>query len=177
MQQLSKTDIARRQLVTAIQLFFDDSDPVSICTLAANAWEVIDVLCNNNDIGSISNQSRSHIPNGKDLKRDYINSSYRNFFKHADQDVDDKLDGFDDQKCDNVIFLAAEDYMRFNTKSPLEFQVFQLWFLAVYPEKVANDARAKILESIKLHFPKLRELARVEQKRMGKEALEGQRRC
>jgi hypothetical protein len=171
MRQLGKTDIARRQLVTAIQLFFDDSDPVSVYTLATNAWEVIDVLCNSNDTDSISNQSRSHIPNGKDLKRDYINSPYRNFFKHADQDANDKLDGFDGQKCDNVIFLAAEDYMRFNKKSPFEFQVFQLWYLALFPEKVADNALAKILDSIEVHFPKLRELARVEQKRMGKEAL------
>jgi hypothetical protein len=110
------------------------------------------VLCNNNDTDSISNQSRSHIPNGKDLKRDYINLPYRNLFKHTDQDVDDKLDGFDDQKCDNVIFLAAEDCVRFNKKSPLEFQVFQLWSLAVYTEKVAGDALEKISDSIEGHF-------------------------
>jgi hypothetical protein len=171
MQQLSKTDIARRQLVTAIRLFFDDSDPVSVYTLAANAWEVIDVLCNSNDIDSISNQSRSHIPIGEDLKRDYINSPYRNFFKHADRDVGAMLDGFDDQKCDSIIYLAAEDYMRFKKESPLEFQVFQLWYLALFPEKVTDDALAKLLGSIEVYFPKLRELARWEQKRIGRQVL------
>jgi hypothetical protein len=171
MQQLSKTDIARRQLVTAIRLFFDDSDPVSIYTLAANAWEVIDVLCSNSDTDSISNQSRSHIPIDEDLKRDYINSPYRNFFKHADRDVGATLDGFDDQKCDSIIYLAAEDYMRFKKVSPLEFQAFQLWYLALFPEKVSDDALAKLMGSIEVYFPKIRELVRWEQKRMGREVL------
>ena len=43
---LTKIDVARRQLVTAIRLLFDGGDSVSIFSLAANAWEVIDVLCN-----------------------------------------------------------------------------------------------------------------------------------
>ncbi len=65
---LTKIDVARRQLATAIQLFFENGDPVSIYSLAANAWEVIDVLCNNAQVASISNETRGHVPAGKDLK-------------------------------------------------------------------------------------------------------------
>jgi len=171
MHILSKSDIAKRQLTAAIQLFFNDSDPVSVYTLAANAWEVIDVLCSKNNIDSVSNQSRMHAPRGKDLKRDYVNSPYRNFFKHATRDADKCLEGFDDQKCDSVIFLGVEDYIRLNKRSPLEFQVFQLWYLSVYVEKVADDALDKILEAADIYFPAIRELTREEQKLMGKKAL------
>ena len=83
--ELSKQDVARRQLVTAIRLFFEIGDPVSIFTLASNAWEVIDVLCNKAGVNSLSNESREHTPKNKDLKKDYINSPYRNFLKHADR--------------------------------------------------------------------------------------------
>jgi hypothetical protein len=171
MQRLSKSETAKCQLVTAIRLFFDDSDPVSIFTLAANAWEIVDVLCCKNGIDSLSNQSRKHIPGGKDLKYDFVNSPFRSFFKHADRDPDACLEGFDDQKCDSMIFLGVEDYMRLHKKSPLEFQVFQLWYLAVHIEKVADDALNGILDSIETYFPNIRALTRVEQKRMGKLAL------
>ena len=128
---LSKVDVARRQLITAICLFFANGDPVSVFTLAANAWEVIDALCNKRGVASVSNETRSHIPAADDLKRDYVNSPFRNFFKHADRDPDASINGFDKYNSDGIIFLGVEDYIRLNGKSPIEFQVFQIWYLAV----------------------------------------------
>ena len=83
---LAKQDVARSQLLAALNLFFDDGDPVSVYTLASNAWEIIDSLCVSNEIESISNETRGNISIDKDLKKDYINGPYRNFFKHADRD-------------------------------------------------------------------------------------------
>jgi hypothetical protein len=168
---LSKLDVARRQLVTAIRLFFGHGDPVSVFTLAANSWEVIDALCARAGIEGISHHTRGHIPAGLDLKRDFINSPFRNFFKHADRDPDEIIAGFDDTKNDGLIFLAADDYMRLTGKSPIEFQVFQLWYLAVYIEKVSAGALEQILEPIESTFPNIRELARNEQLALGRKAL------
>ena len=39
---IAKLDAAKRQLQTAIALFFDDGDPISIHTLACAAYDVID---------------------------------------------------------------------------------------------------------------------------------------
>jgi len=61
-QQLSIIEVAKRQLVTAIRLLFDGEDSVSILSLVANAWEIIDVLCNREDVLSFSNQSRERSP-------------------------------------------------------------------------------------------------------------------
>lgn len=36
----------------------------------------------------------------------------------------------EDSAADAVLFLAAEDYIRMRGRSPVEFQIFQLWFLA-----------------------------------------------
>lgn len=169
---LTKIDVARRQLVTAIQLLFDGGDSVSIYSLAANAWEVIDALCNKACIKSISNQTREHIQVGADLKLNYVNSPYRNFFKHADRDPDAVLPSFDESNVDSVIFLGVEDYLRLVKKSPVEFQVFQLWYLAANLEKVSTDSLNEILQSIDAAFPSIRELPRKERILMGRQVLE-----
>ena len=44
-QALTKFEVARRQLVTAIRLFFGDEDSVSVYTLAHASWEILDTLC------------------------------------------------------------------------------------------------------------------------------------
>lgn len=168
---LTKIDVARRQLVTAIRLLFDAEDSISIFSLAANAWEVIDVLCNEADVLSLSNQTRQHIPSGKDLKYDYINSPYRNFFKHADRDPKAVLPYFKESDVDSLIFLAIEDYLRLLKKSPVEFQVFQLWYMSIYTDKVSAEALSEILEVIESVFPSVGSLPRADRLAMGKQAL------
>ena len=109
---------------------------------------------------------------GKDLKRDYINSSFRNFFKHADRDPDGVLEDFEAPNVDPVLFLAVEDYIRMRGRSPVEFQVFQLWFLACHPEKIASDRAADVLIAADRMFPGIATLARERQIAMGHRALQ-----
>lgn len=168
---LTKKDVAQKQLVTAIRLFFNDDDPISIFSLAANAWEIIDVLCNKANIQSISNQMRQNISNGQDLKKDYINSPFRNFFKHADKDSDRVIENFDETIVDSIIFLGVEDYLRLINKSPVEFQVFQLWYLATNPEKISYASLKEILDTINHTFQNINQLSRKEQLQMGKAVL------
>ncbi|MCE3272834.1 MAG: hypothetical protein K0S57_3231 [Ramlibacter sp.] len=131
---LTKVDVARRQLVTAITLFFNGGDSVSVLSLAANAWEVIDALCMRAGVASMSAQTRTYMAPGKDLKKDYINSPFRNFFKHADRDPDAVLQDLDDSVVEGILFLAVEDYIRMHGRSPIELQAFQLWYLACHTE-------------------------------------------
>ncbi|ANH76572.1 hypothetical protein ACS15_4790 [Ralstonia insidiosa] len=79
---VSKIDAARRQLITAIRLFFDGGDPVSVYSLASNTWEVTDVLCTSVGVESFSKRARENLPVGHTLKY-YINEPCRNFFKQA----------------------------------------------------------------------------------------------
>ncbi|MEI2677847.1 MAG: hypothetical protein V9G29_08415 [Burkholderiaceae bacterium] len=168
---MTKIDVARRQLVSAIRLLFEGGDLVSIYTLGANAWEVIDALCTKESVESASKQTRENIPSQSCLKRDYINSPYRNFFKHADKDYDTKLPEIPEHQVDAVLFLAVEDYLRLTQKAPLELQVFQLWYLAINTEKVAGDALEMILESIESTFPNIRSLPRQQRLWMARMAL------
>ena len=169
---LTKQDVARSQLLTALNLFFDDGDPVSVYTLASNAWEIIDSLCVSNEIGSISNETRGHISFDKDLKKDYINGPYRNFFKHADRDPEGILEGFTEYACDALLFLAVEDYIRLRGKSPIEIQVYQFWYLANNISKVLPAALAQIKEVAEERFPDIQNMNRKQQKERWRVAVE-----
>jgi hypothetical protein len=171
MGRTTKIDVARRQLACAIRLFFADDDLVSIYSLGANAWEVIDALCSRDSVGSISSETREHVRSGSDLKRDYVNSPYRNFFKHADKDPEETLPDIEHPQVEAILFLAVEDYIRLVRKSPVEFQVFQLWYLAININKGDPGALAEVLRSTEAALPGIRDAARVRQVAMGQQLL------
>lgn len=168
---LTKTTVARRQLATAIELFFAGRDVVSIYSLAANAWEVIDALCVKAGIESMSIQARGYVPAGKDLKRNYINSPHRNFFKHADTDPDETLEPLSQSHVEGLLFLAVEDYIRLNRRSPIQLQVFQLWYLAKHPEKLDPAVASELIEGVTQAFPSLASLSHHEQLARGYQML------
>jgi len=151
---------------------FDGEDRVSVYSLAANAWEVVDALSSREGIETVSNQTRENLMPGKDLARDYINSPYRNFFKHADRDPDEELDDFSDSRLDSLIYLAVEDYMRLSNKGPIEFQVFQLWHLLSNLEKVRESRLLEIQTAAERIFGQLDGRSRSDKLSAGKRALE-----
>ena len=165
---LDKIGAARRQLVTAIQLHFSGGDPVSVYSLGSNAWEIIDSLCTLAGVPSFSDDTRGHVQDSKDLKRDFVNSPYRNFFKHADRDPNATLEGFTDVACDHILYLAAEDYLRLRRRAPIEIQVYQLWYLALYPGKIRPAALIRVLEPIERELPEILVRSRPEQISMGR---------
>ncbi len=169
--RLTKLEVARRQLATAIDLFFADRDAVSVYSLAANSWEVIDVLCRKAGIESLSVQARENVPTGKDLKVNFVNSPHRNFFKHANTDSEGTLPPLPDSQVEGVLFLAVEDYIRLNGRSPVQFQVFQLWYLAKHPDKLAPGVANELMEGIAVAFPALSSLHRNAQLAQGAQLL------
>jgi len=168
--KLTKLDTAKRQLVTAIRLFLDDRDPVSIYSLASNAWEIIDELCRKRQVDNFSNLARSNLEPGKDLKVDYINNPFRNFFKHADKDHDKELDGFEDTHNDHLLYITVADLLKLLNKSPLECQVYQVWYIALYKEKFGGDDNEIVITASNA-FPSMDKLSRIEQKKIGREIL------
>lgn len=71
-----------------------------------------------------------------------------------------------------ALFLVVEDYIRYRQGGPVEAQVFQAWFVAVFPEKLADDFDTQSkLELFNLAFPGISALSLPEQIRMGCEVL------
>src|SRR6266478_417966 len=106
--KISKTDAAKRQLETAIRLWFFSGDPVSIHTLAAAAHQVLD------DVGR-SKGSPTALRGLPGVKPAYIRrlrelvSRYENFFKHADCDPSALLD-FNPEATEMMILDAVLTY-------------------------------------------------------------------
>ncbi|KNY06732.1 hypothetical protein AKG08_24185 [Achromobacter piechaudii] len=171
--QITKIAAAKRQLTTAIRLYFDGGDQVSVYSLASNAWEVIDALCTSTNVESFSKQTRENLPDRHTLKY-YINEPCRNFFKHAEQDPDpDSSVELLESNVAAILFLAVEDYMRLRQGGPIEAQVFQAWFIAVFPEKIADEPVAQTaLELVNLAFPGIATLIASDQIEMGRWVLE-----
>ncbi len=65
------------------------------------------------------------------------------------------------------MMLAVEDYMRLNKRSPVEFQVFQLWYLATHIDKVADAALASVRRTVDCFLPNIRSLSRPDQIAIG----------
>ncbi|POS07323.1 hypothetical protein I6H08_38435 (plasmid) [Burkholderia gladioli] len=170
---VTKIDAARRQLITAIRLFFDGGDPVSIYSLASNAWEVVDALCIVAGVESFSKQARENLPAGHSLKY-YVNEPCRNFFKHADQDPHpESAVELHEANVSAILFVAVEDYIRFRQGGPVEAQVFQLWFIAAFPEKIAGDdpvAQSRLADA-RFTFPDIATLASSDKIKIGRQAL------
>src|SRR3989338_5719430 len=108
--EISKLDAAKRQLDTAIILFFKQADPVSIHTLTAAAHQVL------KDIGKLENIKSFLKDSGlirKEYEKEYLTiiSEAENFFKHADKDPH-KLLQFNPQQTESLLLDAVEMYMQ-----------------------------------------------------------------
>ncbi|WP_322104044.1 hypothetical protein [Paraburkholderia sp. J41] len=76
--RVTKIDAARRQLITAIRLFFDGGDRVSVYPLASNAWEI-----------NLSHQKSGPLHSWRDdlyLKKDHHAKPSRSTVRRQDRD-------------------------------------------------------------------------------------------
>src|SRR5438045_625911 len=83
---VTKLDAARRQLETAITLWFHDSDPVSIHTLACAAYQLFYDI-NTKTGGPPMMPDSPHIRPERIKEWRQILRRAQNFFKHGDQDA------------------------------------------------------------------------------------------
>lgn len=166
MALMTKRDVARRQLLVAIRLLWAGEDLVAVYSLATNAWEIVDTLASFAGIDSASNQVRRNLGAGEDLRLDYINSPHRNFFKHAKSDPTATVPPLKEGNVDGLIFLAVEDYIQFYGSSPVEFQAYQLWYLAMHEEKISSHRLSDVLQYTRQCFPGIRQVPRPQQLQM-----------
>ena len=167
LDKLTKIDAARSQLATAINLFFDDVDPISVHSLACASAEILETICRKNGKQTFFAHMRESNPKFTSKKiRETLNKC-KNWFKHADKDHGDVLTDFSDVLNDYAIFMASHDYGSIENWKPIEIQVFQLWFSTVYKKHM--DPRLGIVQQL---FPDMDKKNRREQKLLGKNVLD-----
>lgn len=105
---ISKIEAAKVQLASAIWLYFEDRDAVSVHTLATAAGEIIDRICASRGLVSMrSGLLDKIIPARRKEVGDAMNKA-RNFFKHASSAIPDETlrDFSDDLNLFAIIFVA-----------------------------------------------------------------------
>jgi hypothetical protein len=150
--RLDKLEAARRQLETAIKLYFDYGDEASIQTLASAGYALL------RDI----NEHRGGEPMLKDLHRlldgelakefrKWINRP-ENFLKHADMDPDESYE-WDFRWTQVLMWEASQKYLQLATLRPA-MVVFMFWFVAKRPDfspgildELADKSPPKLFQS------------------------------
>lgn len=124
--KISKLDAAKRQLESAIRLYFNYGDAISIHTLARAAYEILLDL----------NKKHSGSPMLMDdfLIKDEYKKKYRrmirepqNFFKHADWNPEGVLD-FNPDVTPFFIYDAISKYQGLTGEVVPYFRIFRGWF-------------------------------------------------
>jgi len=130
--KLTKLDVAEREIVAAVQLFFDGGDQIAVHVLAAAAREITSTLCEKRGIKSFLDDVKDQFP--EQPKRDLYKMMTRhaNFFKHANEDPDAVLEDFLTTETESVLFIACHDFGRLCGGKPVEADAFELWFLALH---------------------------------------------
>lgn len=164
----TKFEAASRKLDEAITLFFSDRDPLAVRTLAAAAHGLFaDLVEHKHPNGSW----RSHLIETSGLsKKDALEVINRaqNFLKHADRDPYAYL-SFDEEENEYVIFTASLECGELGGPSSTAMQAFQIWYLAMYPDKIG--AESELVITSRSAFPSLDKLTREEQLAAGQTFL------
>jgi len=151
--RVSKIESARRQLETAVTLYFNDKDPVSIHTLACAAHEIIAEL-NKNQGGT------PLILEGKIVKNEYKKEFQRmvreakNFFKHAEKDPNGSL-GFNPKTNEYYLLDACEGYELLTGEKNPYFIIYRGWFHSKHPDVLNSPVSQMVINKFgnnKLEF-------------------------
>jgi hypothetical protein len=149
---ISKIDAARRQLDTAIELWFKDGDGLSAFTLAYASFKLLGNLYahqGTDGFGKAIDQLTKDKGSHKSM------AGIANFLKHADRDPDDALSFFHPDLTVAVIGLATLLYKNLAKTLSLKMQAFDSWTEATAADEIGiqetdqNAERAEINQRIR----------------------------
>jgi hypothetical protein len=143
---VTKLDAAKRQLRTALRLWFDDGDPVSIHTLLAAAHEIIHTLYRRKGLRDLLFDS--------DLIKDEFRSKWAKsmkaaptFFKHAQHDPDSSIEFNPEINSLFPLFLVA-GFHRMGEPLEIEERAFLLWLQVNRPDLIKSGANLGPINAI-----------------------------
>ena len=149
--ELNKTEVARRELETAIELFFGERDPVSIHTLAAAAYEVLSDVARDRSAGpmNLQEQLTKLFPSEAAEKLANLMRKPQNFFKHAGRDADATIN-FKPEQTEYLLLDACTKFPELAGYSTPPMTVFCYWFV------ISHDLPYRITDEQKGAFDNLK---------------------
>jgi hypothetical protein len=152
--RVTKLDAAKRQLETAIMLYFHDGDPVSIHTLCCAAYSVIHALnkkrnspISRNDLMLKDLDQYLATKADKKLFRDSMSAS-QNFFKHGATDPDAEHT-FNTEFTERLLIDAVQKYSRLVGECPRIMTVYFVWFTIQHTEIMSGPWPVAIRKNLK----------------------------
>jgi hypothetical protein len=132
----TKFDAASEQLSVAVRLHFADESPLAVRTLVGAAATVLADLSEHRCAGTSWRSHQVAAARQLNVARpfDVLNAA-ANFLKHADRDPGGVLE-FDVAENDDSLFMATLECGEIGSTSHAQ-QVFQVWYMASYPDKFA----------------------------------------
>lgn len=129
---VSKIDVSRRQLETAIQLYFKNRDVVSIHTLSWAVYNLLsDIIKKQGKTADLDRDLSYVVPERrKEVKK--IFSQPGNYFKHADTDNDEPLK-FYFKSSDMHLLASCRMYYTLTQESTALMVIYKAWFHLSYP--------------------------------------------
>jgi len=143
--KVGKLDAARRQLETAVLLYFNDKDPVSIHTLVCAAHEVIGEL--NKQAGGTPLMLEGGMIKDE-YKEDFKKQvrKAKNFFKHANSDPDETID-FNPETNEFYLLDACEGYEILTKEKNPYFTIYRGWFFYLNPNFLKDQTNFQIIKN------------------------------
>jgi hypothetical protein len=133
--KISKLDAARRQILTAIRLYFNHGDIVSMHTLAAAAFKITQNICDSDEKLPDSLSDWVDELMKPEYKKTFWNKLHEtaNFFKHADRDPDTVHELYPEQ-TENLLFFAVYQYRHLTGEWSPEIRLFSTWYMMHHPD-------------------------------------------
>lgn len=140
---ITKFEVARRQLSTAIDLWFEDKDAVSIHALAFAAYEILHRICKNHN-----NQTKLLFDSPiirEEYRGDFAKSLKRHasFFKHADTDANATID-FPSQITE-IFFLFSIYAISAMGKERTDTELAWMWWWLIHNPNALTPLGVKML--------------------------------
>lgn len=168
--RINKVDAARRQIDVAIRLLFSNDDPVAIHTLSAAGFRILRDIVHKNKKGRIQQHFKDIIKLGMEKELWKVVNKAANFFKHADSDADEILEGVQIEKAnDAMILLACFCYRDLGYQFTPEMGAFMTWSAALDPKLLENTPLKDLVKTQELNS--IRSLSRKNQLEVGKNLL------
>ena len=171
--RLTKIDVAKAYLISAVRLRFAGEHAASVYLLAASAREILTTI--GEKVGTRTILKEVSEDTGTPMKKLVeIVHEFAKFLKHADSDPEAVLENFEEQDADLVLFTACRDFHRVAKGMPVELQVYEAWRWALAFERV-RDAPLRTQPVVRRcirRFPGIRRASPAERLRIGLEVLE-----
>jgi hypothetical protein len=151
---VSKLAAARRQLETAVRLYFSEADPVSIHTLTSAAYQVLmDLNRARGGAPMLKEQIPTWVrPDATDGVKQKL-SEAANFFKHADRDHGDVLE-FSQQQTELLLYDAGRKYRELTGETVPVLAVYDVWFwLGPGAGLIVDPERQKLRDRVRKSYP------------------------